>query len=232
MAGFFSEERIKLIFKVLAANVVDANYNFQWNESKFPNNSSVTSERVLTQFATIRQNPVGTRNEALTLVGNGGALESLVQDRYSPGKAIKMSQAKTGDKSTWVACTQFNNLKTQILDWIQPQKILLDTGAISTGWAVEIWNGYASGGPSLIIDRAFWFNLVSVTAVSNAFLGWAQVWCQNITEESLRLRAATDSHSAAEFRVNGVVSNMPEFASAFACRPNQAMVKGPACRVW
>ncbi len=70
------------------------------------------------------------------------------------------------------------------------------------------------------------------TAEQRFFLGWAQVWCQNITEESLRLRAATDSHSAAEFRVNGVVSNMPEFASAFACRPNQAMVKGPACRVW
>ena len=70
------------------------------------------------------------------------------------------------------------------------------------------------------------------TAEQRFFLGWAQVWCQNITEENLRMRAVTDPHSPGEFRVNGVVSNMPEFAQAFACRPNQAMVKGPACRVW
>ena len=64
------------------------------------------------------------------------------------------------------------------------------------------------------------------------FLGWAQVWCQNITVENLRLRAQTDSHSPGEFRVNGVVSNMVEFQRAFACRANQPMVRGPACRVW
>ena len=70
------------------------------------------------------------------------------------------------------------------------------------------------------------------TAEQRFFFGWAQVWCQNITQESLRLRAQTDPHSAAEFRVNGVVSNMPEFSKAFACRADQAMGKGPACRVW
>jgi endothelin-converting enzyme/putative endopeptidase len=64
------------------------------------------------------------------------------------------------------------------------------------------------------------------------FLGWAQVWCQNSTEEMLRMRAQTDPHAAAQFRVNGVVSNMPEFARAFACRADQPMVRGNACRVW
>lgn len=64
------------------------------------------------------------------------------------------------------------------------------------------------------------------------FLGWAQVWCQNITDENLRVRAQTDPHSPGEFRVNGVVSNMPEFQRAFGCREGQAMVRRPACRVW
>lgn len=64
------------------------------------------------------------------------------------------------------------------------------------------------------------------------FLGWAQVWCQNITDEQLRLRAQTDPHAPAEFRVNGVVSNMPEFAKAFSCRLDQPMVRGKSCRVW
>jgi len=70
------------------------------------------------------------------------------------------------------------------------------------------------------------------SAEQRFFLGWAQVWCQNVTEEALRLRAQTDPHSPGEFRVNGVVSNMPEFQKAFACRANQPMVRGPACRVW
>src|SRR5262249_50649650 len=49
------------------------------------------------------------------------------------------------------------------------------------------------------------------TADQRFFLGWAQVWCSNSTDQSLRLRAQTDPHSPREFRVNGVVSNMPEF---------------------
>ncbi len=64
------------------------------------------------------------------------------------------------------------------------------------------------------------------------FLGWAQVWCQNVTPEQLRLRAQTDPHSPGEFRVNGVVRNMPEFSKAFSCGPTAPMTKGPACRVW
>ena len=70
------------------------------------------------------------------------------------------------------------------------------------------------------------------TAEQRFFLGWAQVWCQNITDENLKVRAQTDPHSPGEFRVNGVVSNMPEFQQAFGCRPGQPMVRRPACRVW
>ena len=40
--------------------------------------------------------------------------------------------------------------------------------------AFEIFNGYASGGRSLIIDRLFWHNLVS-TNVIESFTGWAAV---------------------------------------------------------
>ena len=40
--------------------------------------------------------------------------------------------------------------------------------------AFEIFNGYALGGKSLIIDRIFWFNLVSAQ-VAQGFTGWACV---------------------------------------------------------
>jgi putative endopeptidase len=70
------------------------------------------------------------------------------------------------------------------------------------------------------------------TAEQRLFLGWAQIWCENRTDESARLRAQVDPHSPGEYRVNGVVSNMPEFQRAFACKVGQPMVRNPACRVW
>jgi len=39
-------------------------------------------------------------------------------------------------------------------------------------------------------------------------------------------------YSPGKDRVNGVVSNMPEFREAFACKVGQPMVREPACRVW
>ena len=42
----------------------------------------------------------------------------------------------------------------------------------------------------------------------------------------------TDPHSPPEFRVNGVVVNMPEFQKAFSCQATQPMGSANACRVW
>jgi len=64
------------------------------------------------------------------------------------------------------------------------------------------------------------------------FLSFGQVWCSNQREESVRLQVATDPHSPAKFRVNGVVQNMPEFQKAFSCKAGQPMAKANVCRVW
>ncbi|MDP2187431.1 MAG: M13 family metallopeptidase [Sphingobacteriaceae bacterium] len=56
------------------------------------------------------------------------------------------------------------------------------------------------------------------------FLGWAQVWAQNISEKELRKRIITDSHSPGEYRVRGPLANMPEFWEAWGCTPGQGMV--------
>jgi predicted metalloendopeptidase len=66
------------------------------------------------------------------------------------------------------------------------------------------------------------------------FLGWAQVWAQNIRPEAARQRVATDSHPLGRFRVNGPLSNMPAFAEAFQCKVGDAMVRPPdkRCQIW
>jgi endothelin-converting enzyme/putative endopeptidase len=64
------------------------------------------------------------------------------------------------------------------------------------------------------------------------FISYGQNWCSNWTPELLRLVAQSNPHSPSEFRVNGVVQNMPEFQKAFNCRKGQAMVRENACHVW
>ena len=64
------------------------------------------------------------------------------------------------------------------------------------------------------------------------FLAFGQIWCQSSTPENEKLRAQTDTHSPGRYRVNGVVSNLPEFQKAFGCAPTSPMVRANACRVW
>ena len=65
------------------------------------------------------------------------------------------------------------------------------------------------------------------------FLGFGQIWCTNETEEVERLQAQTDPHAIDKYRVNGTVSNMPEFQKAFGCKAGMPMVRGgQSCRTW
>jgi endothelin-converting enzyme/putative endopeptidase len=64
------------------------------------------------------------------------------------------------------------------------------------------------------------------------FLAAAQVWCTQIRPENARLRAATDPHASARWRVNGPLSNLAEFASAFQCKAGDPMVRAERCEVW
>lgn len=70
------------------------------------------------------------------------------------------------------------------------------------------------------------------TAVQRFFLSYANQWCSNRRPESIRTLVLTNPHSLERFRVNNVLSDMPEFAQAFSCHAGQRMVREPACRVW
>ena len=64
------------------------------------------------------------------------------------------------------------------------------------------------------------------------FVGFAQVWCENVREANARVLAKTDPHSSGEWRVKGAVQNFPEFGKAFGCKAGQPMMPVNACRVW
>ena len=57
------------------------------------------------------------------------------------------------------------------------------------------------------------------------FLGFAQGWRSLLRPETLRLRTLTNPHSPPQWRVNGSVSDSPEFSRAFHCRAGDPMAR-------
>jgi putative endopeptidase len=64
------------------------------------------------------------------------------------------------------------------------------------------------------------------------FVGYAQGWCLKETNESLRNELLSDFHPPAEFRVNAVFANQPEFAEAFGCQLGAKMAPKVRCSIW
>ena len=71
-----------------------------------------------------------------------------------------------------------------------------------------------------------------LSAEQRFFLGWANVWCESRTDAISRMLVTLDPHSPSKYRVNGTVSNMPEFREAYHCAATAPMVNQNACRVW
>ncbi|HEY2029548.1 MAG TPA: M13-type metalloendopeptidase [Myxococcales bacterium] len=66
----------------------------------------------------------------------------------------------------------------------------------------------------------------------NFFIAFAQTWCTNSRPEQLKLQAATNPHSTPMWRVNGPVSDNPDFAKAFSCKDGSPMAPPNRCGVW
>src|SRR5436189_1167124 len=64
------------------------------------------------------------------------------------------------------------------------------------------------------------------------FIGLAQWACSNTRPEDLRANAITDPHSPPKYRINGVVTNLPQFQKAFNCGDDAPMVNKKECKIW
>ncbi len=79
------------------------------------------------------------------------------------------------------------------------------------------------GKPAPVID--------GFTGEQRFFLGWSQVWARKYRDDELRRRLLTDPHSPSEYRVNGIVSNMPEFYRAFGVSEGDPLWRPENARV-
>ncbi|HET6980929.1 MAG TPA: M13 family metallopeptidase [Myxococcaceae bacterium] len=92
--------------------------------------------------------------------------------------------------------------------------------------AYRAWRGATANQRLMPVD--------GLTPDQRFFVGNAQWACANVRPEAARLRARTNPHSPPQYRVNGLVVNMPEFSKAFSCKPGAPMTKPPekVCKVW
>jgi putative endopeptidase len=96
-----------------------------------------------------------------------------------------------------------------------------DLGGLSI--AIKAYKKSLNGKESPVLD--------GFTGIQRVFIGWGQVWLENVREESLRSQIASDPHSPAKYRINGVVRNIPEFYEAFKIKPSDSLYLSPKDRV-
>ena len=69
------------------------------------------------------------------------------------------------------------------------------------------------------------------TATQRVLLSYARIWQEKRRSELLETLIATDPHSPAEFRCNGVVKNVDAFADAFDVSEGDTLYLAPEERV-
>jgi len=89
--------------------------------------------------------------------------------------------------------------------------------------AIRAYHASLKGKPAPVLDG---FN-----GDQRVFIGWGQVWLNKSREQAIRKQIATDPHSPAQFRINGVVRNIPEFYTAFNVKPGDSLYLAPSKRV-
>ncbi|MDH5177480.1 MAG: M13 family metallopeptidase, partial [Gammaproteobacteria bacterium] len=66
------------------------------------------------------------------------------------------------------------------------------------------------------------------------FIGWGQIWARKHREDDAIKRLKTDTHSPSEYRVNGILRNMPAFQQAFDVKAGDQLYLPPdqIVRIW
>jgi predicted metalloendopeptidase len=133
------------------------------------------------------------------------------------------------DRATCVE-QQFSGFRVEEIGMNQNGKLVLgesigDLGGLKIAWLAFQKSMQGKPRPA---------DIDGFTPEQRFFLGWAQVWGRKQTPESMRQQILTDPHPLGRFRVNGPLSNMPQFAEAFHCSTGDAMVRPPdkRCQVW
>ena len=142
-----------------------------------------------------------------------------LKDWWTSEDAVKFKQKAKGVVDQYNKYTVLNNLKVN--GELTLGENLADIGGLAI--AYEAFKNTEQGKDSTKID--------GFTPDQRFFLSFAQVWRIKDRDERLRMRISMDPHSPEMFRVNGPLSNMPEFYKAFNIKPTDKMYRPEDQRV-
>ena len=206
---------------------VNAYYNPQINEIVFP--------------AGILQPPYfdATADDAF----NYGGMGSIIGHEMTHGFDDQGSQfGATGNLANWWGEADLKAFKARakcVIDQFsgfEVEKGLNENGNLVVGESIADLGGlviaYAAfqkameGKPRVVID--------GFTPEQRFFLGYARGWATSTRPELARMLVTVDPHPLPKFRVNGPLSNMPQFAAAFQCKAGDPMVRPEKerCEIW
>ena len=208
----------------MTPSTVNASYNPQMNEIVFP--------------AGILQPPFfsATADDAVNYGGMGSVIGHEMGHGFDDQGAQYDPQGNL--KNWWTAddLAKFKQRTTLIADQFNAYTVLdsvhlngrltlgenaADLGGLSVAYAA-LQKALAGKPRPPLID--------GLTPEQRFFLAWAQIWRSNTTPETSRLLVNTDPHSPGRWRTNGPLSNMPEFAQAYGCKPGDPMVRADSVR--
>lgn len=124
---------------------------------------------------------------------------------------------------------QANRIVTQFNGYVQVDTLHVN-GALTLGENIADYGGLLIAYDALekALDRSGKRETVDgFTPEQRFFIADAQSWRSHTRPEQLKARVTTDPHAPAQWRTNGPMSNMPQFAKAFGCKPGDPMVRSP-----
>jgi len=140
--GFSKEAVRRLTFKVQAANVIDANTNFVWYESRLENSPKITPDRILSQYAIVSSNAPSSVADLQNKIATGnlnGIVENLAGTDASP-IYTELTQAINNNDTTWVAYTTAGDRSSaRLLNWINPSSVPQPNGTTSSAYGVQLY---------------------------------------------------------------------------------------------
>lgn len=213
---------------VMSPPTVNAYYNPQINEIVFP--------------AGILQPPYFDANADDAL--NYGGMGSIIGHEMTHGFDDQGRQFDaTGNLANWWSDADLAAFKERaqcVIDQFnrfEVQSGLNQNGKLVVGESIADLGGlvvaYAAFQKSMA-GKPRPANIDGFTPEQRFFLGYARGWTTNARPEYERLLVNVDPHPLPRFRVNGPLSNMPQFAAAFSCKAGDAMVRPEKnrCQIW
>ncbi|CAG0881750.1 unnamed protein product [Cyprideis torosa] len=103
---------------------------------------------------------------------------------------------------------------------------IADNGGLKQAYRAYVrWEARSSGTPEPRLPG------LPYNARQMFWISAANVWCQKVRQESLKMQVLSDNHAPAPFRINGPFSNLKEFSHDFHCPAGSPLNPAHKCTV-